>query len=71
MNARGQILLPALTCSVRDRGPWYRAWLCEDVVGPVRALPSRNSTLLLQRISGRQGRFSITRAMSLAKRGCS
>src|SRR5262249_5339701 len=45
-----QILLTALTCTVRDRGPWYRAWLCEDVVGPVRALPSKASTLLLFRL---------------------
>ena len=52
-----QILLTALTCTVPDPGPWYQAWLCEDVVGPVRALPSRDSTSLLQRISGRQGRF--------------
>src|ERR1022692_2601627 len=65
-----QILLTALTCTVLDRGPWYRAWLCEDVVGQVRALPSRDSTLFLQRVSGRQGRFLITRALSLAKRGC-
>src|SRR5215467_5726075 len=62
-----QILLTALTCTARDQGLWYRAWLCEDVVEPVRALPSRDFTLLLPRISGLQGRFLIARVFPLVK----
>src|ERR1035437_3545619 len=63
-----QILLTALTCTVLDRGPWYRAWLCEDV-GQVRALPSRDSTLFCSGLPDVRLRFLITRALSLAKRG--
>ena len=67
---RNELMLPGADpsdCSnLHDVGsrPLVRAWLCEEVVGQVRALPSRDSTLLLRRISGRQGAFLITRALS-------
>jgi hypothetical protein len=36
-----QLPLAVLTGILSASGPWCQAWLCQDVVGQVRALPSK------------------------------